>query len=412
MNADGSGHAVLHVGAPKTGSTFLQGLFWRNRTALAGAGVEILGHAQAQHYRAGKDLRDIPFDPADPGLDWTGAWGRMADRAATSTAPVVVVSDEHLAAVTAAQAQRAVASLAPRQVHVVYVVRDLVELLPSEWQEFVKHGSTLSYDRWAQLLFDSPSKPPGAWFWSVHDPASVVERWTSAVPLDRMHVLAMPAATAPRQELWTRFASVTGVDPAAVTDFDVQTNASLGPTSTEVLRRVNEALPSDFPHWYRTSLVRDLLANEILQGVGDRGRPALTPELTEQASRRADDLRSGLAKRGVTMVGQRGAAAKTRTADPVRPPTSDDVANASVVALAALMRHMAEHRDRDQAPGAGAVEEALANQQAQFWSRHPISARLDRLRDRALAAADTNSAAAAALDRYRRLRARPAVKRR
>ena len=55
------------------------------------------GDDQGQHYRAGHDLRGLRFDPADPGVDWTGAWERMASRAGESSAPVVVVSDEHLA---------------------------------------------------------------------------------------------------------------------------------------------------------------------------------------------------------------------------------------------------------------------------------------------------------------------------
>jgi len=31
--------AVVHVGAPKTGSTYLQAVLWRNRAALRAAGV-------------------------------------------------------------------------------------------------------------------------------------------------------------------------------------------------------------------------------------------------------------------------------------------------------------------------------------------------------------------------------------
>ena len=404
MTTDASARAVLHIGAPKTGSTFLQGLLWRNRAALAHQGLEMLGHAQAQHYRAGKDLRNIPFDPADPGVDWTGAWDRMADRAANSNASIVVVSDEHLASATAVDVQRAVASLAPRQVHVVYVIRDLVSLLPSEWQEFVKHGSTLTYNEWAQRLFDSPEESPGAWFWSVHDPVSVVERWTSAVPGEQMHVIGMPASSAPRDELWRRFASVTDVDPKAVTDFDVQANASLGPISTEVLRQVNERLAPELAPWHRTVLVRDVLANQILQGLDDRGRPALEPDLSDRAVKKAAELRAGLAERGVRVVGQVDPSQRLTRGSSWQP-NADEVSEASVSALAELVAHMAADRDRCITTTANAVSAALAEHEAEYQRRHPVSARLDGLRDRAVTAADTSHAAAAALDQYRRLRA-------
>ena len=73
----------------------------------------------------------------------------MAQRADESPAPIVVVSDEHLASLQPNQVTRAVEALAPREVHVIYATRDLVGLLPSEYQEFVKHGDTATYDEWA-----------------------------------------------------------------------------------------------------------------------------------------------------------------------------------------------------------------------------------------------------------------------
>ena len=285
--------AYLHIGAPKTGSTFLQGVLWNNRAALLEHGVHMLGDDQGQHYRAGKDLRGIPFDPDDPGRDWAGAWDRMVDRSDSSASEVVVLSDEHLAALGPGRIERAVDSLSSREVHVIYAVRDLPGLLPSEWQENVKHGSTLTYDEWVRRVLDVPDEWPGRWFWAVHDPRSVVGRWSQSVAPERIHVLLMPPRDAPRDGLWRRFAGVIGLDPAAATDLSAAANPSLGLAAAEVLRQVNLRVPDALPRWHRTGILRDVLANKILNPLGEQSRPTLPRDVAARVRlrRRASSQR-------------------------------------------------------------------------------------------------------------------------
>jgi hypothetical protein len=379
------GRAVLHVGAPKTGSTYLQGLLWRNRVRLREAGVDMLGAGQAQHYRAGKDLRGIPFDPADPGVDWTGEWERLATRAAASAAPTVVISDEHLAAVTPAQAQVAVRSLAPREVHVVYVTRDLIGVLPSEWQEFVKHGSDLRYEDWVRRVLASPDKRPGQWFWTVHDPASVARRWMSAMPASNVHVVAMPPPDAPRDELWRLVGSLLGVSPTLPLAEDVPSNTSLGPLATEVLRRVNEVLPPQLPPWHRTGLVRDVLANIVLRPLGDRGRPSLPADLTDDVLARAQVLRAELRDLGADLVGSFPPLPPSLPEDPRAEMDPDEITLVAVEAIAGLIEHMAWMRDDRRA-----TERRLRREHretlARFERRHPVATRIEGVRTRVAAA--------------------------
>jgi hypothetical protein len=400
------GRVVLHVGAPKTGSTYLQGVLWNNRSALVSAGVEMLGAAQAQHYRAGKDIRSIPFDPADPGVDWSGAWVRMTHRALASTSPTVVVSDEHLAALTSAQVEQAVTSLAPRDVHVVYVTRDLAGLLPSEWQEYVKHGSVLDYDEWVRRTFARPDQRPGRWFWSVHDAAAVARRWMCAVPAGRVHVIAMPGPEAPREELWNRFASVLGVDPRVVVDHDVPANPSLGPVAVEVLRRVNQVLPADLPPWHRTGLVRDVLANVVLNPLGDRGRPGLPPGMAADVLARARAIRAELLELGCDIVGELPAVPASIDASAgSRAPDPAAVADVAVEALAGLVTQMARMRD-DRPVAERHINQDHARQAAIQARRGPVARRVEAARRRIVAAEDTHPALGGVLERYRRIRRR------
>ena len=56
----------LHIGEPKTGTTFVQQVMWRNRAALAAQGVVLPGHHPQDHFRASQDLRGIEKLPSDP----------------------------------------------------------------------------------------------------------------------------------------------------------------------------------------------------------------------------------------------------------------------------------------------------------------------------------------------------------
>ena len=338
--------AYLHVGAPKTGTTFLQGVLWRNQGGLEQAGLLVVGARRRDHYRAGHDLRDLPFDPADPGLDWTGAWDALAKVATSSDADNVVISDEHLASLTPTQVQRAVNALAPREVHVIYATRNLGGLMPSEWQEFVKHRSTLTFDAWARKVLGSATRGPGRWFWSVHDPVDVVDRWATHVPRAHIHVMVMPSPSAGKNELWVRFATIIGIDPAAATDFQVEANTSLGLAETELLRRVNIALPDDFPRWHQTGLARDVLAVKVLGARSRSGRPQLPTPLYAKVVERAAAAVSGLRASGSDVIGDLDdlvVPAENPTGDPA--PGDQDVLDAAVDAISGLLVQMARMRD-------------------------------------------------------------------
>ena len=411
--------AYLHIGAPKTGSTFLQGVLWSNRETLLEHGVHMLGDDQGQHYRAGHDLRGLRFDPADPGVDWTGAWERMALRAGESSAPVVVVSDEHLASLHPDQVAHAVESLLPREVHVVYATRDLVGLLPSEYQEFVKHGATATYDEWAADVLSDERRGPGRWFWRVHDAKDVVARWSTSVALERVHVITMPGPDAPRDEIWRRFASVLGVDPAVASAGAEPSNTSLGSAEVEVLRRVNAALPADFPRWHRTGVARDVLANRVLNPLRTGGRLTLRDDLQTEVMARAERAFATLPTLGCHVVGDVGdLAVDSASLSSSLEATADDLVEVMVRALAGMTVHAgqardvmaAERADRRRAEQAArdehhrATAQALADQDAAFWAQHPLARRIQDGKERVVAAEQSSAMIRAAMAGYRRLR--------
>lgn len=385
----------LHVGAPKTGTTYIQGVLWSNRAALKQAGLHVVGASRGDHYRGGHDLRGVPYDPKDPRPDWTGAWDVLARLSAESDAVNVVISDEHLAALTPEQVERAVNGLRGREVHVVYATRNLARLLPSEWQEYVKHGSQLSFPEWVQKIFNSRDTGPGKWFWSVHDPVDVITRWSSHVPVERIHVVTLPLPGADKNELWRRFCGIVDVDPDVATEFEVAGNDSLGVAEAELLRRVNAALPDSFPVWHHRFLGRDVLATKILSPRSKGGKPQLPEAVRPLVLKRSEQSIEGVQTSGVDLVGDLAEVAITEDLSAGEPMPSDgEVLDASVDAIAALLVRMGRMRD-DRRKAEGRLRRQMRE-----------AAPMVRARTRLAGFADRTKLGSKALDRYRSFRMR------
>ncbi len=76
-----NGRVFLHIGEPKTGTTFLQQVMWGNRRELAAQGLVLPGHHAQDHFRASQDLRGMTKLPSDPAGSWTGEWDILATQA-------------------------------------------------------------------------------------------------------------------------------------------------------------------------------------------------------------------------------------------------------------------------------------------------------------------------------------------
>jgi hypothetical protein len=300
---------VMHIGEPKTGTTFLQQVLWRNRGELAAHGVILPGHHPQDHYRATQDLRGIKKLPSDPAGSWSGEWEILA-REAQQAERVAVISHELFSAADAEQADRAIRSLLPADVHVVVTVRDMATLLPAEWQETVKHRNTRAWPDWLADVIDHESTAPDRrqwWFWRVHDTMAILEIWSRLLPAENVHVIITPPASAPAGELWRRFASVLGVD-AGIADLSrARPNASLGIAETEFLRLLNQALSDEVPDWFYMWNVKEGLAHQTLAATPDqperRARLVLPAGRDPWAKQQAAVLASALSASGYDIVG-------------------------------------------------------------------------------------------------------------
>lgn len=330
----------LHVGAPKTGTTYLQSIVWANRPELRSRGVFVPGRKHVDHFRAGFDLRGVEKDPRDPRKDWKGAWNDIVRKIRNSKHEIAVISDERLAACTAEDVQQAVDSLAPAEVHVIYVTRDPAGLLSAEWQEHIKHGDQRAFDVW----LESTLNPKGhEWYWKVHDVGDVLRRWGTAIPSDRLHLLTLPKRGSDPELLWQRFCSVLGISPDNV-NTEGRTNVSLGLEGAELMRRVNEVLPEDLPRWHRIGVGRDILAHRILAPRADKTSIGVPERLGDQVERYTEKLITDIKNSGCHVVGD----LDELNAGPIKGggmPDDLDITSAAVDGIAGLVVQLGQLRD-------------------------------------------------------------------
>ncbi|KAA1427126.1 hypothetical protein [Nocardioides antri] len=290
----------LHVGSPKTGTTFLQDVLWAQRSTAEEEGLLLPGKWFNDHFLATLDVRGLAEEAHYP-PQAQGMWERLVAEASAWDGSALI-SHELFAGADAEQARRAMEAFGEGvEVHVVVTARDLVRQIAAEWQEHVKHRSAATFGDFVRGVRDDHAHT--SWFWQVQDYASVLERWGATLPREHVHVVTVPPSGSDPTILWDRFAQLLGVDPAAFDTELERSNSSLGAEQAELLRRVNielgDRLPLPGPY---PLVVKNVLAHRVLEP-----RPgtrltlgAADQEFAADASRAVADRLDAL---GVDVVG-------------------------------------------------------------------------------------------------------------
>ena len=232
----------LHVGVPKSGTSFLQAALARNRKALRDSGFRYPGGREPM-FRAALDVRGNHKAWGRDSADVAGSWDDLC-RKARAHDGVTVISSELLAAATSRQVAAARSMLTGLEVHVVVTARDLARQLTAEWQEGIKHGRSASFEQFRERILSGARRHEHARkFWASQDLPEVLARWGDLLPPECVHVVCSPSPSSDPLLLWRRFADVVGFDPDAYDPSAPRSaNTSLGVTQIHLLRQVNRAL--------------------------------------------------------------------------------------------------------------------------------------------------------------------------
>jgi len=320
----------LHVGAPKSGTTYLQQILRTNRDRLVAAGVRVVGESHVELVHAAMVVREDARLERLPARA-RGSWSRVVEQVREWSGEVAVVSYELFAGASADQVRAALADLEGLEVHVVITARDFGRSVASAWQERLKFALTTPLEKWVPR---PETAVRSEWGWRTMDPAGVAARWGADLPAERVHVVTAPRE-ASSTELWRRFADACGLSHVAVEFPDERANTSLGVAAAEVLRRVNEYVDAPLDtNREQARWLRDLLAHEILAPLDDEPI-GITDAQFADATKRAEACRAAVLKAGYAVHGDLDDLVPA-PADARTPAQVDDAALLDVAVRAAL----------------------------------------------------------------------------
>jgi hypothetical protein len=346
----------LHVGTPKTGTSYLQHVLFHNRRTLLRHGVSYPADRFDAHFLAALDLMRMPWGGLESQA--IGAWDRLASAVRRAHGDAII-SHEILATASRAQIGRALESLGHghgTEIHLVLSVRDLVRQIPAEWQENVKHRAALSYGAFLDQIQDPrrEGRIP-TWFWGVQEVPDILDRWGHDLPPEHVHVVTVPPAGGSPELLWKRFVAAFELDGIDLALDGERVNPSLGSAETTLIRRINRAANEELEPAYYRPLVRELIAHQTLSRRTRSPRLALPPDAHPWATGLEEAWIAEIRARGYDVIGDlddlRGAPPVTDYADPDHPDEAL-VSRAAVDALkAVLLDHARLQRELGQREG-------------------------------------------------------------
>ena len=225
----------LHIGAMKTGTTYLQHMLRRHSDHLHAHGV-------TEARRFGRPTGAVSRVLARPAsAPAARPWTEMIRRSHSEAGQHLVISSEFLSYARPQQISTLLAPLAESDVEVILTVRDQVGAIASQWQTLCRNFGDVTWPQYLKLIDPARSGDPASRAWTTYYRAQEIDRivtdWSEAPGVSRVHVITLPHAsgTTAAADLWDTFARIIGADHVPVDHPDSRVNPSVGQPSARVL---------------------------------------------------------------------------------------------------------------------------------------------------------------------------------
>jgi hypothetical protein len=298
----------LHVGFHKTGTTSLQDALNRHRAELLTQG---LVYPKTRRFRA---HHEFAWSAGQRGWGWKQFGGSQAGpgparrmfRLIRSSKKDVIISSEFLSELTPEKIKKLVSSIGDKDLRVIFTVRPVAKILPSSYQQEVKNGSKLTFDRWLERVLDPEKENRNKTrFWTRHSHHIEIAKWAEVVGRDRISVIISDEAEP--DFLTTSFLNIVGADTSRFIESDKDViNRSMDLAEVELLRRINEKFDrtqgwDEYVVGIRSTLVKTWTQSPLSEN--SPGRLA-NPEIFKEAiDQKARQVTEGIRSLGVEVIG-------------------------------------------------------------------------------------------------------------
>lgn len=357
--AGASQRVVLHVGTPKSGTSFIQGTLAANAERLREEGVLFASRQRGSGHRAASEMRERYGRVKRAPQELAGSWDLLCQRARNFPG-TSVISNEVLGGASRKQAHLMLAGLTGLDVHVAVTARDLARTFPATWQQSAKHGLQRGFAKHEQMVVEGArEREEATYFWHQHDLPSVLARWGDTLPAGHVHVITVPPVGQPVDVLWQRFCEVLGVRAEMYPTALDNANVSLGTIEVEVLHRVSRVAQERDKNRQLARFVNRYYVREILRRYESprAGTPERLMPLFEDV---ANQWISAIESRGYDVVGDladlipRPSTSAAADPDDVPPAVALDRAASTIVDLLEEIRRLrAELATSTQEPEGG-----------------------------------------------------------
>ena len=331
------GTTVLHIGAPKTGTTSLQQSAARSRRQLREGGVRYPGR-QENHRQFARSLLGLKREPwlAEPA---PAHWAKgILEQLAGNDRDYGLVSSEAFSIADARGVERVRAAFT-MPTHVVLTLRPLPGMLLSMWQQRVKNGESEPFETWLNGAFrELPVlHMPGADVFAENDGTNLVGRWADAFGPENMTVVVLDPTD--RDHIFRVFEDLLSQRRGTLDR--VSANSGMSAIETEFFRQAAERISRETGSSPRRRLFHGGAVNSV---ISDRPRRAdesalrvpewVVPRAAAAAIRIAEQIDSA----GVRVLGDlTDLAAAGRPGDP-EPFPEDVPSDLALIAAGGLAR--------------------------------------------------------------------------
>jgi hypothetical protein len=352
----------LHIGAMKTGTSFLQGMLTYNADPLRDAGLFVVpgrGPAVA-------DLVAGRAEQLAQRESQGGPWAELVEAARSFDGRASVLSHEFLSLQGPLRADKIVEDFAGLDLHVVITVRDATGVLPAQWQTAARNRGSQTWPEYVASARDPATKSRSHTFLLSQRIGTLVRMWRNRLGPEHVHVVTVPAPGAPREALWERFASVLEVDPATATETQVESNPSTGYATAHLVCLVHaEAAHRGLPD-FETQRLAGFVAAQAAMRRDEETRPPLDRATLQFTADWNREVIRVLRRSRVALVGDEAdlpVKPDLSQERPLLPPDDESLVAAARGALDALTA-LAEHGQRSESltsveSAVGAVVEAM-----------------------------------------------------
>lgn len=291
----------LHVGPPKTGTTFLQSMLDTHRDALRSDGILYPRFQGNGRFMAALDARDQHTHRGTT-HDAGGSWQRFVDRTRDFNGKVAF-SHELLSAPRDGKPPTALRALEAYETHLVLTARDPGRQLPSCWQQGLRHATTTTFRDYLASIRPDGTSTVGRRF-EGQQLDRLLDVWGAHLPADHIHIVVVPPRGSDPSAFWSRFCALLDVDADHYPVPDsVRPNPSLSVAQIEQLRRVSVVAQQRLSRSESRRLIRQVYVRQILPYTSAGQKPMLPRYAAETAHGIAETWIRAINKHGVDVVG-------------------------------------------------------------------------------------------------------------